>query len=426
MNNNWLAEEELPPICLRVPAEVLLDIFALLVPNHQSSLHACTLTCRRWNQVAVTVLWRRPHFSRLSQVVKFSQTLLIHGYYARFVESLSFSTLPEPDRNSPQLAGLLDTIVCKLTVVSTANSALATTTKTTATDTLLESSQTVGSQTTTTTCTNGGSLKRSKSFLQHSNDNSQRPHSTTDLTIPEGDNTNNPVPIQHPAKPTTNQQPTLIQSMDDTSLHYTTQSYGQASAAISAAATATKPTPVTYVSLLKHLDLRFCKGVRNYSLQRLAPRLATVQVLNLAGGLRTDITIAKLSQHVSNLRRISLSWTSHLTDFGVAELVQKCPSIECIDLTYCTQIEDTSLFAIAHHLPHLLALSVAYCAGITDVGIREVATRCQRLRVLNVAKCLRVTDSGRRFLEQHKIIYLCDSFDHFSIHNRSVLSAKQK
>ncbi|KAJ2003025.1 hypothetical protein H4R26_003293 [Coemansia thaxteri] len=175
-----------------------------------------------------------------------------------------------------------------------------------------------------------------------------------------------------------------------------------------------------YTSSLRQLDLRFCKGVRNYSLQRLAPRLASIKVLNLAGGLRTDITIAKLSQHMVDLRRISLAWTSNLTDFGVSELVQRCKDIEALDLTYCTQIEDTSMFAIAHNLRCLTALSVAYCAGVTDIGVREVATRCTEIRIVDVAKCLRVTDRMRQLLGQRSIAFTCDSFDPFSIHYKKL------
>ncbi|KAJ2897794.1 hypothetical protein GGI21_004911 [Coemansia aciculifera] len=180
-----------------------------------------------------------------------------------------------------------------------------------------------------------------------------------------------------------------------------------------------------FTSSLRQLDLRFCKGVRNYSLQRLAPRLASINVLNLAGGLRTDITIAKLSQHMTDLRRISLAWTSNLTDFGVSELVQRCTDIEALDLTYCTQIEDTSMLAIANNLHSLAALSVAYCAGVTDIGVREVTAKCPGIRIVNVAKCLRVTDRTRRMLAQRNIVHACDSFDPFSIH-RNKLQVRPK
>ncbi|KAJ1661913.1 hypothetical protein EV178_006304 [Coemansia sp. RSA 1646] len=183
----------------------------------------------------------------------------------------------------------------------------------------------------------------------------------------------------------------------------------------STAGQAALTSSTAYFSSLQQLDLRFCKGVRDYSLQRLAPRLSTLSILNLAGGQRADITIAKLSQHMYNLRRVSLAWTSNLTDFGISELVQRCKGIQALDLTYCTQIEDTSMFAIAHHLKDLRALSVAYCASVSDIGVREVAARCRSIRVLNVAKCFRVSERIRMGMEQQKIVTICDPFAPFSI-----------
>ncbi|KAJ2846464.1 hypothetical protein IWW36_004341 [Coemansia brasiliensis] len=226
-------------------------------------------------------------------------------------------------------------------------------------------------------------------------------------------------------------QEALPQTVDDTRLHYAASlphTTPIASASYTTASCAsTPPLPQqteyfaqasshhTYSSSLRQLDLRFCKGVRNYSLQRLAPKLATLTELNLAGGLRTDITIAKLAQHMFQLRCISLAWTSNLTDFGICELVQRCKSIECLDLTYCTQIEDTAMFAIAHNLRNLSALGVAYCAGITDIGVREVVAACPLISILDVTKCLRVTSRMRKALEQHRIAAQCGVFEPFSI-----------
>ncbi|KAJ2551403.1 hypothetical protein EV175_003706 [Coemansia sp. RSA 1933] len=181
----------------------------------------------------------------------------------------------------------------------------------------------------------------------------------------------------------------------------------------------------TYASSLRQLDLRFCKGVRNYSLQRLAPRLSTLSLLNLAGGQRADITIAKLSQHMFNLRRVSLAWTSNLTDFGVSELVQRCKGIQALDLTHCMQIEDTSMFAIAHHLKDLSALSVAYCASVSDTGVCEVAARCRSIRVLNVTKCFRVSERTRMDMEKNKILTSCDPFAPFSIDEDPSVEGRQ-
>ncbi|KAJ2303562.1 hypothetical protein IWW55_002866 [Coemansia sp. RSA 2706] len=429
--------------CSRVPAELLLDIFLLLTP-YQRALHACVLTCRRWNRVATPVLWKRPKFQRISGVEKFAASLLTAhrlvqlgsgeppvrlSPYSRLIETLSFNTLPEPDRNNPHLATLLDTIVNCMAVVAAPQSLRA--------SVLADGS---GWEPGSTAMV----LKRSRS-LSRNEDAATRPHSAAGLPLPDNGEcsststaTNGEAELgdKHGTKAggATGHDQSLQMAVDDTQLQYSASHPPLASPADSAASAPLSPPPPlrtesapvvtvsgsaqhTYTSSLRQLDLRFCKGVRNYSLQRLAPKLATLTVLNLAGGLRTDITIAKLSQHMFQLRRISLAWTSNLTDFGVSELVQRCKSIECLDLTYCTQIEDTAMFAIAHNLHNLTALSVAYCAGVTDIGVREVSTACPRVCVLNVAKCLRVTDRMRKLLEQQRIVAQCDSFEPFSIYN---------
>ncbi|KAJ1809717.1 hypothetical protein LPJ56_005950, partial [Coemansia sp. RSA 2599] len=192
------------------------------------------------------------------------------GRYAGLVESLSFSTLAEGDRNNPHLATLVDTIVnC---MVRANNHDMG-----------------AGNQRRMPNV-----IKRSRSLSRNSQ-------------VSEGD----------------------VGLMDDSVL----QLNGLDSPATGVRLFDMETTTI-YTSSLRQLDLRFCKGVRNYSLQRLAPKLASLGVLDLAGGLRTDITIAKLAQHMYGLKRLSLAWTSNLTDFGVSELVQRCKDIEALDLTY--------------------------------------------------------------------------------------------
>lgn len=375
------------PACSRVPPEILLEVFALVAPS-QASLRACILTCRQWNLVATPVLWRRPQFHRLSSVEHFASTLMAFtselgvSHYAKLVETVSFSTLPEVDRNNPQLATLLDTIVNCMVVPKPSPDPLGWAKH--------------GSRNLLVPV-----IKRSRSLSRNNmvcDDDpavAARPLSATDLQLADDDST---IAVVAGTAQTVAEHEIVHE----------------------------RPTATVYTSSLRQLDLRFCKGVRNYSLQRLAPRLASINVLNLAGGLRTDITIAKLSQHMTDLRRVSLAWTSNLTDFGVSELVQRCKDIEALDLTYCMQIEDTSMLAIAHNLHSLAALSVAYCAGVTDIGVREVATRFPGIQIVNVAKCLRVTDRMRKLLAQRNIVSACDSFDPFSIYRNKLQPRAKK
>ncbi|KAJ2437421.1 hypothetical protein GGF42_008638, partial [Coemansia sp. RSA 2424] len=322
------------------------------------------------------------------------------SHYARLVDTLSFSTLPEVDRNNPQLATLLDTIVNCMVVPKP-----------------------IGAATPSPhgACRNLlplATIKRSRSLSRNNNNSSAGCNSAGGC---DDDETVATIGTTRPLSATDLQ----LADCDSVTIASTiaAASSGQAITVEHEGEVPRERQAVTatiYTSSLRQLDLRFCKGVRNYSLQRLAPRLASINVLNLAGGLRTDITIAKLSQHMVDLRRISLAWTSNLTDFGVSELVQRCTDIEALDLTYCTQIEDTSMLAIANNLHSLAALSVAYCAGITDIGVREVTAKCSGVRIVNVAKCLRVTDRTRRMLAQRNIVYACDSFDPFSIHRNKL------
>ncbi|KAJ2363817.1 hypothetical protein IW150_006644, partial [Coemansia sp. RSA 2607] len=401
-------------ICTRLPTELLLEIFSHLL-TRQSALHACVLTCRRWNQLVTPLLWKTPSFQRLAKVESFASTLMhthgCSGRYARLVETLSFSTLTDGERNNPHLATLLDTIINCMVEISDE-----------------------------TKCQeDGGRAAQGERWMMPTVIKRSRSLSRNDqgrfaLACARTSSEMTAVAVS-PAAATTN---TMAESdvdtggdaavaTDDSALLQPAPTPHQVgSPATISATTTTTTSPVRlfcndsslpkYTSNLKHLDLRFCKGVRNYSLQRLAPKLASLRVLNLAGGLRTDITIAKLAQHMVNLRRISLGWTLNLTDFGVGELVQRCKGIEALDLTYCTQIEDTSMLAIAHNLKGLKALSVAYCAGVTDIGVREVVGKCPMLKVLDVDKCLRVSDRVRKSMEMAGIATAGDLFEPFSIH----------
>ncbi|KAI0244079.1 hypothetical protein L0F63_002388, partial [Massospora cicadina] len=97
------------------------------------------------------------------------------------------------------------------------------------------------------------------------------------------------------------------------------------------------------------LDLGFCKGLKNYDLQRFLPSLSNITSLNLAGGNRSDIVLTKLVKHCPGLVRLSLSWNSHLTDFGFIELARQCPQLQYLDLTNCAQISDYAVTAFSSH-----------------------------------------------------------------------------
>ncbi|KAI8053349.1 hypothetical protein BDF22DRAFT_655355 [Syncephalis plumigaleata] len=71
---------------------------------------------------------------------------------------------------------------------------------------------------------------------------------------------------------------------------------------------------------LRELDLGFCKGARNYDLQRIAPLLSNLTYLNLAGGGRTDIVISKIAKHCPRLQRLSLRGMHQFPTLAVQKL----------------------------------------------------------------------------------------------------------
>lgn len=138
---------------------------------------------------------------------------------------------------------------------------------------------------------------------------------------------------------------------------------------------------------LYELDLGFCKGLKNYDLQRVLPSLINLNCLNLAGGNRSDIVLTKLVKHCPGLTRLSLSWNAQLTDFGFIELARQCPKLQYLDLTNCAQLTDIAVVALANYCGRLRALSLSYCQCVTDDAVMVLLQRCPNLTVINVWGC---------------------------------------
>jgi hypothetical protein len=129
---------------------------------------------------------------------------------------------------------------------------------------------------------------------------------------------------------------------------------------------------------LRALNLGFCKGARNYDLQRLAPMLSNLTLLNLSGGGRTDIVVSKIVKHCPRLQRLSIAWNGSISDFGCAEIANCCPRLRVLDLTCCTGITDTGILAIIEGCRDLSILGIAYCNNVGDIAVREAVLRLTR------------------------------------------------
>ncbi|KAJ1677584.1 hypothetical protein EV182_005864, partial [Spiromyces aspiralis] len=162
--------------------------------------------------------------------------------------------------------------------------------------------------------------------------------------------------------------------------------------------------PARVPRALRVLDLGFCKGVRNYALQRFASKLSTLTALNLAGGGRSDIAVAKIAQYTQNLTRISLSWSQQLTVFGLGEIVRRCPQLEVLDLTHCMRLEDQAITMVAANCQQLRVLSIAYCINLSDACVHDLLRFCHRLKVLNTCGCMGISEEAKDLARSNGIV----------------------
>lgn len=260
------------PASMRIPFELLLQIFSQLTPPPISSsahfsaghtvatLHSCASVCKRWNAVATRLLYRKPVIYSTTKFSAFVSTMesgKTYNYLSLLSHMSLSPTLPEPSRHNSQLS----------------------------------------------------------------------PYMSRLLTLPN--------------------------------------------------------------IALTTLDISFCKGISNYTLQKCAGGLRGLQSLNLSGGGRSEICVIRIARECGpTLKRFGLSWNGHLGDFSVREIGRLCTKLEWIDLSGCWRVGDAGVCGLARGGGRLKYVSLSYCTSVTGVGVQEVLERCgETLEVLNVVGC---------------------------------------
>ena len=180
---------------------------------------------------------------------------------------------------------------------------------------------------------------------------------------------------------------------------------------------------------LTSLDISFCKGISNYTLQKCAQALRHLQYVNLAGGGRSEICVIRIAtQCGSRLKGLGLGWNDNVGDFCVKEVGRLCTQLEWVDLSGCWRVGDVGVAGLARGcgaslmirndsgidgvgsddtggssssalLPvgvsgacqkrsTLRHVNLSYCTSVTDIGVQELLDRCgESLEVLNVVGC---------------------------------------
>lgn len=130
-----------------------------------------------------------------------------------------------------------------------------------------------------------------------------------------------------------------------------------------------------YLEKLRIIDITGGNAITDKLVEKLvvcAPKLRNVVFLKCMQ--ITDASLRALSQLGRSLHYIHMGHCGLITDFGVASLVRLCHRIQYIDLACCTQLTDWTLVELAS-LPKLRRIGMVKCSLITDSGILELVRR---------------------------------------------------
>ena len=141
-----------------------------------------------------------------------------------------------------------------------------------------------------------------------------------------------------------------------------------------------KPSPVA-IGQLRHLDLGFCKAVRNDELCAVKQYCTKLISLNLSGGSRSDKIMMQLAPKCTQLTSLSLAWNVHLSDLTLFSIAQHCHHLKSLDVSHCTDMSDEGIKAIAQYCP-IEYMSVNWCPRISLISLSKVVL-LPNLKLLN-------------------------------------------
>eukprot|EP00252_Welwitschia_mirabilis_P002916 TRINITY_DN12923_c0_g1_i1.p1 TRINITY_DN12923_c0_g1~~TRINITY_DN12923_c0_g1_i1.p1 ORF type:complete len:364 (+),score=53.59 TRINITY_DN12923_c0_g1_i1:531-1622(+) len=164
-------------------------------------------------------------------------------------------------------------------------------------------------------------------------------------------------------------------------------------------------TALIKLSNLTHLDLSWCHGITDRSLEAVGSS-GSLQVLILHGctGI-TDWGLAALATGISarTLKRLDLRECGQITDVGVS-LLQQMSCLQVLNLAECgPKVTDTGGVALGA-VSALESINFSWLINISDVSLVAIAENCHNLKEIDVTGCDHVTGFGVRAFSQHKCL----------------------
>jgi len=151
---------------------------------------------------------------------------------------------------------------------------------------------------------------------------------------------------------------------------------------------------------LKTLKLAYCKGVTDYSLNKLANGCPNMSHVDLS--YCTSVTVEGLKKAVgswSNLKILNLRGLYQISTETVVH-----PNLQVLNLSWCKNIQDAAIAQIAAGCSSLVNLDLAWGGKITANAIHKLAQKLPMLRFLNLRGCTKVTFLTIKYLSGGSIM----------------------
>ncbi|KAI9753119.1 MAG: hypothetical protein M4579_005333 [Chaenotheca gracillima] len=361
MSPSSLERERLVAPVMRLPAELLISIFAKL--NSTSDLRNCMLVCKIWATNSVDLLWHRPlcnSWKNLLNVVTSVRKQDAYFAYYDLVKRLNFSILSEQvsDGSIIPLSG------CKRVERLT----------------LTNCTKLSDSGVTSLIKGNRALLALDISGLELISD-----HTLTAVA----ENCNR------------------LQGLNITGCRQVTD---KSMIAVSENCPSIKRLKLNDCSQLTNdsivalanncrqmleIDLHGCSNITDISVTALLSRGASLRELRLAScsKIKDEAFLSLPNEKVfENLRILDLTACENLTDVAVAKIISSAPRLRNLVLAKCKKITDDAVFSITKLGKNLHYVHLGHCAQITDRAVNELIKCCNRIRYIDLACCHRLTD----------------------------------
>ncbi|XP_014671890.1 PREDICTED: F-box/LRR-repeat protein 2-like [Priapulus caudatus] len=150
----------------------------------------------------------------------------------------------------------------------------------------------------------------------------------------------------------------------------------------------------TYCTRLKSFSVACTTAVRGIMIDRdirfFALFCTQLKQLNVASSQITDAAMKYIAKYCVQLVDLGVAYCC-VTDKGFRHAF---PKLQRLDLKGCWNVTDVGVKSIAQHSREMRRLDLSWCFRVTDVALVHLARRCRRLETLTLEHCLAVSVTG--------------------------------